>query len=165
MSFDLDPVPPATFADVRKAALALNDHLAQSKLRAWPKTSGSRGIHIYVPIRRGPKQKEVWEAAKKISMAAAEKYPEILTIQYRKEKRPPKHVLIDYNQNQWGRTLASVYSVRPTEDATVSAPVTWDEVSDGIDIRGFTLESMPERIAKKGDLFAPLLKKTGRAVI
>jgi bifunctional non-homologous end joining protein LigD len=98
-------------------------------------------------------------------MAAAEKYPEILTIQYRKEKRPPKHVLIDYNQNQWGRTLASVYSVRPTEDATVSAPVTWDEVSDGIDIRGFTLESMPERIAKKGDLFAPLLKKTGRAVI
>lgn len=162
MSFDLDPVPPAAFPEVKKAALHLNDHLAQLKMRAYPKTSGSRGIHVYVPIRRGPKQKEVWEAAKAISIAAAEKYPDILTTQYRKEKRPPKHVLIDYNQNQWGRTLASVYSVRPTEAATVSAPVIWDEVAGGIDIHDFTLENMPQRIAGTGDLFAPLLQKTGR---
>lgn len=162
MSFDLDPVAPAAFEEVKTAALALNDYLTQLKIRAYPKTSGSRGIHIYVPIRRGPKQKQVWEAAKAISTAAAEKHPDILTTQYRKEKRPPKHVLIDYNQNQWGRTLASVYSVRPVERATVSAPMTWDEVAGQVDIHDFTLENMPARIEKRGDLFAPLLQKSGR---
>ncbi len=162
LSFDLDPVAPAAFAEVKKAALLLRDHLAGLKMPAYPKTSGSRGIHIYVPIRRGPKQKEVWEAAKAISTAVAEEHPEILTTRYRKDLRPPNHVLIDYNQNQWGRTLASVYSVRPTEDATVSAPLTWEEVEGGVDIHDFTLKNMPRRIEKTGDLFAPLLKKTGR---
>jgi bifunctional non-homologous end joining protein LigD len=163
MSFDLDPVAPADFGDVKKAALAVRDHLNELKMHAYPKTSGSRGIHIYVPIKRGPKQKEVWTIAKEISIAAAAKHPDILTTEYRKVNRPPKHVLIDYNQNQWGRTLASVYSVRPTEDATVSAPMTWEEIEGRADIHAFTLLNMPERVAKLGDLFAPLLRKTGRA--
>ena len=162
LSFDLDPVAPAAFAEVKKAALLLRDHLTGLKMPAYPKTSGSRGIHIYIPIRRGPTQKEVWEAAKAISMEVAEKHPEILTTRYRKDLRPPNHVLIDYNQNQWGRTLASVYSVRPTEDATVSAPLTWEEVAGAADIHDFTLKNMPKRVDQVGDLFAPLLKKTGR---
>ena len=165
LSFDLDPVTPAAFAEVKKAALLLHDHLAGLKIPAYPKTSGSRGIHIYVPIRRGPAQKEVWEAAKAISIAVAEKHPEILTTRYRKDLRPANHVLIDYNQNQWGRTLASVYSVRPTDDATVSAPLTWEEVAGAADIHDFTLQNMPRRVEKTGDLFAPLLKKTGRVAL
>lgn len=162
LSFDLDPVPPAEFREVKKGALALNDYLSKLKIPAYPKTSGSRGMHIYVPIRRGPRQKEVWEAAKAMSIAAAEEHPDILTTQYRKEYRPPGHVLLDYNQNQWGRTLASVYSVRPREGATVSAPLTWDEVAGRADLHDFTLMNMPRRIENTGDLFEPLLKQSGR---
>ena len=111
LHFDLDPTPGADFALVREAALVLRDELDALKIKSYPKTTGSRGIHIYIPIVRGPLQKEVWIFAKAFAVNAAQKYPKILTSEYRVAKRSPNRVLVDYNQNAWGRTLASVYSV------------------------------------------------------
>jgi bifunctional non-homologous end joining protein LigD len=115
-----------------------------------------------VPIVRGPLQKQVWTFAKELALVLAGKYPDLITAEYRVAKRPPNHVLVDYNQNAWGRTLASVYSVRPNPLAMVSAPVTWDEIRAGFHLKDFTLRNMPDRVKEKGDLFKPLLQKTKR---
>lgn len=162
LHFDLDPVPPADFRSVREAALLIRDHLAGRNIQCYPKTTGSRGIHIYAPIECGPLQKQVWTVAKKMAQALAAQSPNLLTAEYRIEKRPAGRVLVDYNQNAWGRTLASVYSVRPKAGAPVSAPVSWEEVESGIEIADFTLRNIPARIAQIGDLFGPLLGKHGR---
>ena len=162
LHFDLDPVPPASFTEVRQASLFVREYLDKIRLNSFPKTSGSRGVHIYVPIRRGPLQKEVWTVAKRIAVDMAARHPGVLTSEYRTKKRPAKHILVDYNQNAWGRTLASVYSVRPTPAATVSAPLTWDELAAGAEPGDFTLRSMPQRIGRVGDLFQALLEKRGR---
>lgn len=161
LHFDLDPVPPANFPQVREAALLIRDYLAKKKVKAYAKTTGSRGVHIYVPLQRKPKQKEVWTVAKRIAVELASAHPTLLTSEYRIEKRPPGHVLVDYNQNAWGRTLASVYSVRPKPEATVSAPLTWDELEQGIAMTDFTMDTMPARLTKMGDLFRPLLRASG----
>lgn len=158
LHFDLDPVPPAEFSQVREAALLIRDYLEKKKVTAFPKTTGSRGVHIYVPLRREQKQKAVWTVAKRIAFDLAKTHPALLTSEYRIEKRPPGRVLVDYNQNAWGRTLASVYSVRPKPEATVSAPVTWSELEQGVSISDFTMDTMPARLAKVGDLFSPLLR-------
>jgi bifunctional non-homologous end joining protein LigD len=89
-------------------------------------------------------------------------HPDVITAEYKVAKRPASRVLVDYNQNAWGRTLASVYSVRPKPRATVSAPVTWREVEDGIAIEDFRLDNMPARLHKVGDLYKPLLLQKGR---
>ena len=162
LHFDLDPTPGATFALVREAALLLRDELDVLKIKSYPKTTGSRGIHIYIPIIRGPVQKEVWTFAKAFSVSAAHKYPKILTSEYRVAKRSPNRILVDYNQNAWGRTLASVYSARPKPHAPVSAPVTWDEVERGIEIEDFRIDNMMKRLAKLGDLYRPLLLQKNR---
>ncbi len=162
LHFDLDPTPGATFALVREAALLLRDELGALKIKSHAKTSGSRGIHIYIPIARGPLQKEVWTFAKAFSVSAAQKHPKILTSEYRVAKRPPNRILVDYNQNAWGRTLASVYSVRPKPRAPVSAPVTWEEVERGIEIEDFRIDNMVQRLAKVGDLYRPLLLQKNR---
>ena len=162
LHFDLDPVVPAGFADVRKAALIIRDYLCSRGLDSFPKTTGSRGIHIYLPLQRKSTQKEVWQVAKRISFELAAANPDLLTSEYRIEKRPPGRVLVDYNQNAWGRTLASVYSVRPTAQATVSTPVTWQEVEGGIELSAFTIDSVPARVEKLGDLFKPLLMQRSR---
>ena len=162
LHFDLDPTPGGTFAMVREAALMLRDELDALKIKSYPKTTGSRGIHIYIPIARGPLQKEVWTFAKAFSVSAAQKYPKILTSEYRVAKRSPNRILVDYNQNAWGRTLASVYSVRPKPHAPVSAPVTWEEVERGIEIANFRMDNMVKRLAAVGDLYGPLLLQKRR---
>lgn len=162
LHFDLDPTPGADFELVRKTALVVRDALAERKIVSYPKTTGSRGIHIYIPIVRGPSQKEVWSFAKGLAKELEAKHPGLVTAEYRVAKRPEKRVLVDYNQNAWGRTLASVYSVRPKPRATVSAPVTWQEVSDGIEIEDFRLDNMLERLKRVGDLYRPLLLSKGR---
>jgi bifunctional non-homologous end joining protein LigD len=111
---------------------------------------------------RGPLQKEVWTFAKAFAVSAAQKYPKLLTSEYRVAKRSPNRILVDYNQNAWGRTLASVYSVRPKPHATVSAPVTWEEVERGVEIADFRLDNMVKRLAKVGDLYRPLLLQKNR---
>jgi len=159
LHFDLDPVKGATFAHVREAALILKQTLDSLKMPSYPKTTGSRGIHVYVPIVRGPTQKDVWSVAKTISLSLAGAHPRLLTAEYRVARRPTERVLVDYNQNAWGRTLASVYSVRPHPRAAVSTPVEWSEIERGLAIEDFRIDNVPGRVAKLGDLFAPLLDR------
>jgi len=109
LHFDLDPVPGANFAAVRDTALIVRDALDALKMPNYAKTTGSRGIHVYVPIVRGPTQKQVWHFAKQLSHSLAALYPKVITAEYRVSKRPTGRVLVDYNQNGWGRTLAAVY--------------------------------------------------------
>jgi bifunctional non-homologous end joining protein LigD len=162
LHFDLDPVPEATFENVRASALVVRDALVDLGMTPLVKTTGSRGFHVYVGIVRGPTQKEVWQVAKSLAQVLAARHPGLLTAEYRIAKRPPGHVLIDYNQNAWGRTLASVYSVRPRPEATVSTPLTWEEVEAGAKTTDFTIYNVPERLAKRGDLWAPLLVSAKR---
>ncbi len=163
LHFDLDPVPGADFARVREAALVVRDALTTLGLPALAKTTGSKGIHVYVPIARGPVQKQVWTFAKQLAFTLAERHPALLTAEYKVQKRPRGRVLVDYNQNAWGRTLASIYSVRPQPQATVSTPVTWEEVERGVAIEDFRVDNVPARLRKRGDLWKPLLAARGRA--
>jgi len=155
--FDLDPGPGAEFDRVREAGLVVYEALEALKMPSFVKTTGSRGLHVYVPIVRGPAQKDAWTFAKELAMVLAARNPQLITAEYRKEKRPHGRVLVDYNQNAWGRTLASIYSVRPRPEATVSTPVTWKEVSKGVRIEDFTVFNVPARLQKIGDLWKPIL--------
>jgi len=159
LHFDLDPGPGANFDKVRQVALHVRDILDQLSMPTYPKTTGSRGIHVYIPIVRGPLQKEVWAFAKAIAIELEARHPEIITAEYRKVKRPHGRVLVDYNQNAWGRTLASIYSVRPTPVASVSTPVTWEEIEEGVRIEDFRIDNVRERVRKLGDLWKPVLGK------
>src|SRR5881398_3385894 len=162
LHFDLDPTEGATFAQVLETARILHTTLDHLGMPSYPKTTGSRGIHVYVPIVRGPTQKEVWTAARTISVALARHHPALITAEYSMARRPRARVLVDYNQNAWRRTLASVYSVRPTPRAAASTPVTWPEVERGIAIDDFRIDNVPARVRQRGDLWAPLLAKRGR---
>ena len=162
LHFDLDPVPNATFERVIETALLVRRGLEGLGMPCYAKTTGSKGIHVYVPIRRGPLQKEVWTFAKDFALALAAHAKGLVTAEYRIAKRPADHVLVDYNQNAWGRTLASVYSVRPRPRATVSAPVTWKELERGIPLDSFRMDTVPQRVEKLGDLWEPLLSPRDR---
>ena len=164
LHFDLDPVPEAT---LRRAS---------SRPRCWcatacealgmapiVKTTGSHGLHVYVPIVRGPTAEAGLDASPSASPSTSPPCdPTLITAEYRIAKRPAGRVLVDYNQNAWGRTLASAYSPRPRPLATVSAPITWDELDAGARIEDFDLFNMPARIAAMGDLWAPLLAPSDR---
>ena len=160
--FDLDPVPNATFEKVCEAALYLKLGLDSLKIPSLVKTTGSKGIHIYIPIKRGPTQKQVWKFAKEFAHAVASQAPKLLTAVYQISKRPTGRILVDYNQNAWGRTLASVYSVRPNKLPTVSTPVQWKEIERGIAIEDFRIDNVPARVRKLGDLWKPLNEAKGR---
>jgi bifunctional non-homologous end joining protein LigD len=162
LHFDLDPVEGAGFDRVLQTAIIVRDALQQLGMTPLVKTSGSKGIHVYVGIVRGPVQKEVWSFAKALAKGLEQVHPELITAEYRVANRPRGRVLVDYNQNAWGRTLASVYSVRPTAQATVSTPVTWIEVEAGFEITDFTMANVPARVRKLGDLWKPLLADRGR---
>jgi bifunctional non-homologous end joining protein LigD len=162
LHFDLDPGPGADFAKVRETGLIVKEALDALRMPSLVKTTGSKGLHLYVPIIRGPLQKQVWTFAKALAQELAVRHPAIITAEYRVAKRPHGRVLVDYNQNAWGRTLASIYSVRPRPEATVSTPVTWQEVTKGVRIEDFTMRNVPRRVDKVGDLWKPLLQKRGR---
>jgi bifunctional non-homologous end joining protein LigD len=157
LHFDLDPTPGATFAQIREAALIVHEALDALGLPSHAKTTGSRGLHVYVPIVRGPTQDQVWALSKRLSHEIARQHPRLLTAVYANAQRPERRVLVDYNQNAWGRTLASVYSVRPKPRAPVSTPVTWKEVARGIEVEDFRIDNVRTRLPKVGDLWAPLL--------
>jgi bifunctional non-homologous end joining protein LigD len=166
MAFDLDPVKqpkPTPFDRVLETALLVRDALTSLKLKGYPKTSGSNGVHIYVPIKRELESKEVTDIARGISQTLARARPDLVTGEFRIAKRPPNRVLVDHNQNAWGKTLASAYSVRPKPRATVSAPLSWSEVEAGVKMDDFRIDNMAVRVKKVGDLYAPVLAKTGRA--
>jgi bifunctional non-homologous end joining protein LigD len=150
---DLDPVPGVGWDDVRKTALLCRDVLAEHGLAAWPKTSGSRGMHLLVRIAPRWTFDEVRRAALALAREVERRAPGLATSAWWKEER--QGVFIDYNQNAKDRTTASAYSVRPTDDARVSTPLGWDEVAD-CDPAAFTLATVPDRFARRGDPFAAI---------
>ena len=161
LHFDLDP-GSATWEQVLEAARIVHEALDTLRIASVVKTTGSKGMHVYVPIVRGPVQKDVWTFAKALAQELANRHSTLLTSEYKVAKRPKGRVLVDYNQNAWGRTLASVYSVRPHPRACVSTPVTWKEVDRGVRIEDFRLDNVRVRLKRTGDLFKPLLLKKGR---
>jgi bifunctional non-homologous end joining protein LigD len=162
LHFDLDPGEGATFGQVAETALILHEALTSLKMPVLVKTTGSRGLHLYVPIVRGPAQKQVWAFSKTLAVELARAHPRLMTAEYRVARRPRGRVLVDYNQNAWGHTLASIYSVRPRPTASVSTPVTWREVERGVAIDDFRLDNVRARIQRLGDLWSPLLSEKGR---
>ncbi|MCU1246243.1 MAG: hypothetical protein JWN02_2153 [Acidobacteria bacterium] len=159
LHFDLDPGPGSDFEQVRQVAFRVRDLLALLGMPTYAKTTGSKGIHVYIPIVRGPLQKEVWNFAKAIAIELESRHPTLITAEYRKVKRPHGRVLVDYNQNVWGHTLASIYSVRPTPFAGVSTPVTWEELEEGVRMEDFRIDNVVERVRERGDLWKPVLGK------
>ncbi|HKP28109.1 MAG TPA: non-homologous end-joining DNA ligase [Gemmatimonadales bacterium] len=162
LHFDLDPTAGASFAKALQCALILRDALETVGMKPLVKTSGASGLHVYVAIKRGPTQKQVWTVAKTIAVELAGANPRLMTTKFKIAERPRGTVLVDYNQNAWGRTLASVYSVRPTVSASVSVPLTWKEVEKGVAIEDFRLDNIGKRLARVGDLWKPMLAARGR---
>jgi bifunctional non-homologous end joining protein LigD len=163
MHFDLDPTPGTAFAKVCEAALAVKEALDVLGLPSVVKTSGNEGLHVYIPIVRGPSQKDVWRVARDIARVLGKRNPSLFTLTYRVASRPKNRVLLDFNQNAEGRTLAAPYAARPTARASVSAPLRWSEVEAGVRAEWFRLDTMPARVAEVGDLWAPVTAPKGRA--
>jgi DNA ligase D-like protein (predicted polymerase) len=148
MRVDLDPVPGVEWSQIRRVAALVRATLHDFGLIGWPKTSGSRGMHVYVRIERRWTFDEVRRAALALAREAERRAPTLATSKWWKEER--HGVFLDYNQNAKDRTVASAYSVRPRPDARVSAPLAWDEV-ETCDPADFTLATMPARFAAIGD--------------
>ena len=159
LHFDLDPGEGASFEQVLECGLIVREALTTLGMTPFVKTSGSRGLHVYVALVRGPLQEVVLTFAKALATELAARNPRLMTVGYRVSARPKGRVLVDYKQNAWGQTLASIYSVRPRPMATVSTPLTWDEVAKGVRIEDFRLDNVRERIGQMGDLWKPLLGK------
>jgi bifunctional non-homologous end joining protein LigD len=154
--FDLDPAEGATFEDVITVARLVKDTLDLLELEAYPKTSGSRGIHILLPVARRHTFGDARDFASIVAGALARAHPGLVTTEWSRKKR--KGVLVDANQNRAGATNASVYSIRPRAGAPVSTPLSWDEVVPGLDFTQFTMEAVLDRVAKHGDLYAGVLE-------
>src|SRR5438552_5621564 len=148
LRIDLDPVPGIAWAQIREVALVSREVLKDFGLVGWPKTSGSRGIHVYARIEPRWTFSEVRRAALAVAREVERRAPEIATSRWWTEER--HGVVLDYNQNAKDRTIASAYSVRPTPDARVSAPLTWEELPTA-ELEAFTLATMPARFAQIGD--------------
>jgi bifunctional non-homologous end joining protein LigD len=154
--FDLDPSEGADFEDVVAVARLVKETLDLVELEGFPKTSGSRGVHILVPIARRHTFAEAREFASIIAGALARAHPDLVTTEWSKRKR--RGVLVDANQNGTGKTNASVYSVRPRAGAPVSTPLRWEELVPGLELASFTMGTVLDRVARDGDLFAGVLE-------
>jgi bifunctional non-homologous end joining protein LigD len=150
---DLDPTPGVPYADVCSVAPVIRDVLREHALEGFAKTSGKRGMHVYVRIRPDWSFTEVRRAALALAREVERRMQGIATTAWWKEQR--RGVFVDYNQNARDRTIASAYSVRPVATAQVSCPVAWDEI-DGVDPAAFTLATVPSRLARRGDLWADM---------
>ena len=152
LRIDVDPQPGTTFADAKQVAALVREVLDELGYVAWPKTSGNRGIHIACRIEPNWTFPEVRRCALAFARETERRRPKLVTTAWWKEQRG-KRVFIDYNQNARDRTIASAYSVRARPDATVSAPVTWNELPDA-ETEDFTMQTMPPRFAERGDVQA-----------
>ena len=155
---DLDPVPGVEWPQIREVAGVVRATLDDFGLVGWPKTSGSRGMHVYVRIERRWTFDEVRRAALALAREVERRAPDLATSKWWKEER--HGVFLDYNQNAKDRTIASAYSVRPTADARVSAPLAWDEI-DACEPGDFTLATMPSRFERIGDRHAAIDQHPG----
>ena len=158
LRIDLDPGPGVAWDDVRRVALVVDEVLRDHGLVGWPKTSGSRGIHVYARISRAWGFAEVRRAALAVAREVERRAPQLATSKWWKEER--HGVFLDYNQNAKDRTVASAYSVRPVPDARVSAPLLWSEVPDA-ELGDFTVRTMPARVAALGDVGAGIDSAVG----
>ncbi len=154
--FDLDPSPDVGFPETIEVALLVRQALELLEVDCVAKTSGSRGIHVLVPVARRHTYDDTRRFAEVVAGAIARANPGLATTEWSKKKR--RGVLIDANQNGAGKTIASVYSVRPREGAPVSTPLRWDEVQAGLDPAAFTMDAVLDRVARDGDLFEPVLR-------
>jgi DNA ligase D len=152
LRIDLDPQPGTDYPDARRVALTVREVLEDAGLVGWPKTSGKRGLHVYVRIQPLWGFTQVRRAALALARELERRLPDQVTSKWWKEERGPR-VFADYNQNARDRTIASGYSIRASPTAPVSAPLTWEEVPDA-DPQDFTVRSMPDRFAKLGDVWA-----------
>jgi bifunctional non-homologous end joining protein LigD len=153
--FDLDPSDDVGFKETVQVAILVKEVLDALELEGFPKTSGSDGIHVLVPIERRYTFADTREFAEIVARTLESTHRGLVTTQWSKAKR--RGVLIDSNQNGEGKTIASVYSVRPREGAPVSTPLRWEEVTEELDPRGFTMEVVLGRIEHEGDLYEPVL--------
>jgi len=155
--FDLDPPDEdGAFALCIRVAHYVRAALQALDLESWVKTSGSDGIHVLVPITRRSTFEDTYEFAERVSRQLEREHPGEVTTEWLKKKR--SGVLVDHRQNGWGKTIASVYSVRPKPGAPVSTPLDWDELTEDVRPRDFTMAVALERIARRGDLFEPVLR-------
>jgi bifunctional non-homologous end joining protein LigD len=154
--FDLDPSPDVGFPEVVRVALLIKDVLDALGLVGFPKTSGADGFHVLVPIARRYSYDQTREFAEIVAGTLARLHRGLVTTEWARSKR--QGVLIDANQNGEGKTIASVYSVRPRAGAPVSTPLRWDEVTEELDPAALTMEAVLERVRRDGDLFADVLE-------
>ncbi|MEW6545841.1 MAG: non-homologous end-joining DNA ligase [Bacillota bacterium] len=152
---DLDPAPPATFEDVRRAAVMVRTLLEQLGVRGFPKTSGATGIHVFIPLVPDAGPEEVTRVAETLARVLRAARPDLITLERAVRNRTGK-VYVDYLQNARGKTMVAPYSPRALPGAPVSAPFAWDELEHVLP-REFTIRTLPDRLARRGDLAAGLL--------
>ncbi|HEX2111551.1 MAG TPA: non-homologous end-joining DNA ligase [Gaiellaceae bacterium] len=153
--FDLDP-PDGGFSLAVRVAHLVREALEGLALRSYAKTSGADGIHVLVPITRRSTFEETYEFAERVSRSIEERHPGLATTEWLKRKR--SGVLVDHRQNGWGKTIASVYSVRPRRGAPVSTPLRWDELTEDVTPRQFGMAEVLTRVEHVGDLYEPVLR-------
>jgi bifunctional non-homologous end joining protein LigD len=164
MVFDLDPGPPATLPDCIRIGLRLRDLLNRLGLECLPKTSGSKGLHVYVPLNTAVTFDQTKNVARAIATHVSEQEPKLVTVNMSKAQRPGK-VFIDWSQNDVHKTTVCAYSLRATEEPRVSTPVTWKELEAALASKGsgkalnFSPAEVLKRVEKLGDLFLPVLKQ------
>jgi bifunctional non-homologous end joining protein LigD len=154
--FDLDPSPDVGFREAVRVALLVKEVLDALGLASFPKTSGADGFHVLVPVERRHTYDDTREFAEIVAGTLARLHRGLVTTEWSKSKR--RGVLVDANQNGEGKTIASVYSVRPRAGAPVSTPLRWDEVSEDLDPRDFTMDVVLARVEREGDLFEGVLR-------
>jgi DNA ligase D len=162
LRIDLDPQPGTDFTDAVRAAHELRSVLADADLVGFPKTSGGRGVHVFVPIEPTYGFIEARHAVIAIGRELSRRMPDHVTVSWWKEERGAR-IFVDFNQMARDRTIASAYSIRPTPTAVVSAPLTWDELSD-VSPEDFTVSSMPGRFAEIGDAWRPFYELKPRSI-
>ncbi|HVF67956.1 MAG TPA: non-homologous end-joining DNA ligase [Pyrinomonadaceae bacterium] len=161
--FDLDPSEGVEFETICDVALTTREVLARVGLESYAKTSGSRGIHIYVPVKPAFEYERIAELAEQVATVVAREQAEVATVERSKRKRGARMIYVDHMQNARGKSVVAPYSVRPKPGATVSAPLEWKEVErKKIRTADFHIKNMPRRVESKGDLFRPVLKKGQR---
>lgn len=156
---DLDPSDKNTFEDVIETAQAVKEVLDLAGVKGYPKTSGSSGIHVYIPMNAKYSYDQVKDFGHLLMQMVQKKLPDLTTLERSLQKRDKNKIYLDYLQNRRGQTLASVYSLRPKSGATVSMPLEWDEVKKGLKPTDFNIHNALERLKEKGDIFKPVLGK------
>ncbi len=159
LMIDIDPSNENTFEQVIDAANVVKQVLDRAGVSSYCKTSGSSGLHVYVPTAKKYTYEQVKDFAYLICMLASEQIPEFTTLERNLQKRGHKHIYMDYLQNRRGQTIACVYSLRPKPGATVSTPLLWKEVKSGLTPQDFTINNIGKRVKKMGDIFTPVLGK------